>query len=69
MIGFGAVASCTLPLLVRQIEIPFERITIVDAVKRDELTQWEKKGIKFIQTHITKGIYYKCLTEKKPSDR
>lgn len=55
MIGFGAVASCTLPLLARQVEMPLNRITVIDERKSSQLEEWEKKGIKFIKSHISKG--------------
>lgn len=56
MIGFGAVASCTLPLLTRQLDMPLSRITIIDERQATQLEDWVKKGVKFIQSHITKGL-------------
>ena len=30
IIGYGAVARCTLPVLLKHVNIPFENITIID---------------------------------------
>ncbi|MBU3897091.1 MAG: saccharopine dehydrogenase NADP-binding domain-containing protein [Nanoarchaeota archaeon] len=55
MIGHGAVAHCTLPILLNYIEIPCENITIIDFKDRKNvLKKWIEKGIKFSQERVTK---------------
>ncbi|MBI4335721.1 MAG: homospermidine synthase [Candidatus Omnitrophica bacterium] len=54
MIGFGSVAKCTLPILVKHIDIPCKNITVIDFVnKAGELRPWIKKGVKYYQEKIT----------------
>jgi homospermidine synthase len=53
IIGYGAVAKSTLPLLLKHVTIPFENITIIDIEdKAKELRQWTEKGIHFFQKKI-----------------
>jgi homospermidine synthase len=54
IIGYGAVAKCTLPLLLRHISIPLEKITILDFEDKEEaLREWIRKGIRFFRRRIT----------------
>lgn len=54
IIGFGSVAKCTLPILLRHIDIPYHNITIIDFVdKRKELQPWIREGVKYFQEKIT----------------
>lgn len=54
MIGYGSVARCTLPVLLRHIKIPYKNITIIDFVdKSKDLKRWTDKGIKYFQERIT----------------
>jgi homospermidine synthase len=54
IIGYGSVARCTLPILLKHIGIPHKNISIVDFVdKRKELQPWVKKGVKYYQERIT----------------
>lgn len=54
MIGYGSVAKCTLPILLKHINIPHENITVIDFVdKRQALKPWLEKGVKYFQTRIT----------------
>lgn len=54
IIGYGSVAKCTIPILLRHIDIPYKNITIIDFVdKRKELQPWLKKGIKYFQERVT----------------
>ncbi|HNV86623.1 MAG TPA: saccharopine dehydrogenase C-terminal domain-containing protein [Candidatus Omnitrophota bacterium] len=53
MIGYGSVAKCTLPILVKEIRIPCKNITIIDFVdKRKELRPWIKKGVRYFQERL-----------------
>jgi homospermidine synthase len=54
IIGYGAVAKCTLPILLKHVTISYKNITILDFEdKAKELEQWTEKGIKFFQRKIT----------------
>ncbi|MDP3790496.1 MAG: saccharopine dehydrogenase C-terminal domain-containing protein [Candidatus Omnitrophota bacterium] len=54
VIGYGSVAKCTLPILLKHIDIPHKNITIIDFIdKRKELQPWIKKGIKYFQEKVT----------------
>ena len=57
--GFGGVAECTLPVLMRHIKSPGletldpHKITIIDMLDKSEvLKEWIAKGIKFVQLQI-----------------
>jgi len=54
IVGYGAVAKCTLPILLKHVTIPYENITILDFEdKAEELEPWIVKGIRFFQRRIT----------------
>jgi len=54
IIGYGSVARCTLPILLKHIAIPLEQITIIDFEdKQEALKPWIEKGITFFQRRIT----------------
>jgi homospermidine synthase len=54
VIGYGSVARCTIPVLLKHIKIPYKNITVLDYVdKRSALKQWTVKGVKYFQTKIT----------------
>jgi homospermidine synthase len=54
IIGYGSVAKCTLPLLLKHIEIPFDRITIIDFEdKSEELSTWTGRGVRFFRQKVT----------------
>lgn len=54
MIGYGSVARCTLPILLKHIDIPHQNITVIDFIdKKKELQPWIKKGVKYFQERIT----------------
>lgn len=64
IIGYGAVSQCTLPILLKHIEIPKEKITIVDMVdKSKQLKSYTDLGIKFYQKKITKENLNDILSE------
>ncbi len=64
IIGYGAVAKCTLPILLNHITIPYEQITILDFEdKTKELQPWTEKGIRFFQRKITPETLDRILSE------
>ncbi len=54
IIGYGSVAKCALPILLRHVDISLKNITILDfADKKNELKAWVAKGVNYIQEKIT----------------
>lgn len=53
-IGYGSVARCTIPILLKHVKIPYKNITVMDYVDQKEaLKEWTSKGIKYVQAKIT----------------
>src|ERR1700694_590485 len=53
-VGFGAVARCTLPILLRHIEVDPKRITIVDFdPDAAALKPWTEQGVTFVKNRVT----------------
>ena len=54
MLGYGAVAQCTLPILLRHFRIPPANITVLDFEDRsDVLKPWTAQGLRFVRQRIT----------------
>ncbi len=54
IIGFGAVARCTLPILLKHVDIPLNNITVIDFEnKAPALRGWIGRGIKYRHMRIT----------------
>ena len=52
-VGFGAVARCTIPILVKHVAIDPKRITIIDFDQNDEaLKPWVAQGITFMKDRV-----------------
>lgn len=53
IIGYGSVSQCTLPLLLKHIDIPYSKITVMDFEdKREKLKKFIDKGIRFARKKI-----------------
>jgi homospermidine synthase len=53
-LGYGAVAQCALPVLVKHFRVPLENITVLDFEdRREQLKPWTAKGVRFVQQRIT----------------
>ncbi|MDD4183356.1 MAG: saccharopine dehydrogenase NADP-binding domain-containing protein, partial [Candidatus Omnitrophica bacterium] len=64
IIGYGAVAKSTLPILLRHIKIPYRNVTIIDFLdKKAELKSWIQKGAHFYQEKITPQNITKILSK------
>ena len=64
IIGFGSVAKCTLPILLKHIRIPCGNITIIDFEdKSQELAGWAAQGIRFVQRKVTPETLDLILSE------
>ena len=54
-VGYGSVAQCTLPILVKELKVPLNRITVMDFEnKRAAMKPWCAKGVKFLQKRVTR---------------
>ena len=54
-VGYGAVAQCTLPILVKQLKVPYRNITVMDFEnRRPQLQPWIKKGVRFVRKRVTR---------------
>ena len=53
-VGFGSVAQCTLPILVKHLQVPLANITVLDFEDRSALLKpWTSQGVNFVQDKIT----------------
>jgi len=54
-VGYGAVAQCTLPILVKHLKISPKQITVMDFEdRRKVLAPWLKKGVQFARKKVTR---------------
>jgi homospermidine synthase len=54
ILGYGSVAKCTLPILLRHVNIPLDHITILDFEdKETALAPWTARGIRYFRRRIT----------------
>jgi homospermidine synthase len=60
MIGFGSIGRGTLPLIERHFEYDRERFVVIDP-QDDDIALLTERGIRFIQTHVTKDNYREIL--------
>src|SRR5262249_3426128 len=68
-VGFGAVARCTLPILLRHIHVDPKRVTIMD-FEPDEgaLRPWIEQGMTFVRSRITPDNLDASLKEHLQAD-
>lgn len=53
-VGYGAVAQCTLPILVRHVKTPLRNITVMDFEDRSAiLKEWTDRGVRFVRNRVT----------------
>ena len=54
MIGYGSVAQCTLPILAKHLDVPLDKVTVMDFEdKSGELTEWTARGVRCVRDRIT----------------
>jgi len=54
-LGYGAVAQCTLPILMKLLKIPARNVTVMDFEdRRKALKPWTAKGVRFVKDRITR---------------
>ena len=64
IIGYGAVSKCTLPILLRHINIPLENITIIDFKnKSQDLKAWTTRGLRFFRQKVSPKNLDRILSE------
>jgi homospermidine synthase len=55
-VGYGAVAQCALPILVKHIKVPARDITVMDFEdRRGVLAPWLKRGVRFAHKRVTRA--------------
>jgi homospermidine synthase len=55
-VGYGAVAQCTLPILMKHMKVSPKNVTVMDFEdRRKALAPWTKKGVQFVQKKITRS--------------
>ncbi len=64
VLGCGSVSQCTIPLILRHIQCPAERITVMDMVdNRDRISDAIAAGVNYRLGQITPGNYHEVLSE------
>jgi homospermidine synthase len=54
IVGYGSVAQCTLPILIRHFRIPLQNITVIDFEDYEaKLTRWITHGVRFVRQRLT----------------
>ena len=54
LIGFGAVARCTLPILLKHLSIDLKNVTILDFDPNEAaLKPWIEQGVTFVRDRVT----------------
>ena len=62
ILGCGSVAQCTIPLLLRHIQMPAGRVTVMDMRDNRELIKSAlSSGVNFVQERLTKGKFREQL--------
>ena len=55
MVGYGAVAQCALPILMKLVKVPPGNITVMDFEDRGKaLKPWTAKGVRFVKNRVTR---------------
>ncbi len=53
LLGFGGVGRCTLPLLLKHLDVPGEKITVLDFADRSqEMDAYRERGVRFVREKI-----------------
>jgi homospermidine synthase len=64
IIGCGSVSQCAIPLVLKHIDMPANRVTIMDFVdNRKRVKKALDKGVNYVMKRITKENYKKLLPE------
>ena len=53
-VGYGSVAQCTLPILIKHLNVPLANVTVMDFEDQAGLLkEWTAKGVNFVRDKIT----------------
>lgn len=64
IIGCGSVSQCAIPLVLKLIEMPASKITIMDFVdNRSRVRKAVQKGVKYVLNRVTKENYKELLAQ------
>ena len=64
-VGYGAVAQCTLPILMKHMKVSPKNVTVMDFEdRREALAPWIRKGVKFVQKKITRSNMTSVLSKQ-----
>jgi homospermidine synthase len=62
--GFGSVAECVLPILLRHLEVDLANITILDALDKSKvLEKWIEQGVTFVQRRVVEDNFTETMEE------
>jgi homospermidine synthase len=54
IIGYGSVSQCTIPILLRHVNVPHASITVMDFEdKAEALTRWREQGVNYVRDRVT----------------
>ena len=54
LLGYGAVARCTLPIFLQSIQVPPKNVTVLDfADVGEHLKPWVEQGVRFVRERVT----------------
>jgi len=63
-VGYGAVAECTLPILLKHVRVPARNITVMDFEnKAAKLKKWTSKGIRFVRDRVSEDNMARILSK------
>lgn len=70
ILGYGAVAQCTLPILAKLVAVPLDRITVMDFQdQRGRLQEWIERGVNWHRARVTQENLGSLLgAHLKPGD-
>jgi len=64
ILGYGSVSQCTLPILLKHINMPCKNITLLDFEdKREALKEWTAKGLRYFQEKVTQENLEKVFSK------
>ncbi len=63
-LGYGSVAQCTLPILLKHLDIPHNKITVLDFADAEPLLKpWIEQGVTFIKNKVTEENLHSLLSQ------
>ncbi|MCX5655652.1 MAG: saccharopine dehydrogenase NADP-binding domain-containing protein, partial [Planctomycetota bacterium] len=55
-VGYGSVARCTLPILLKHVNVPAKNITVIDFEdKAESLKPWIEQGVRYVRHRVKQG--------------